>query len=80
MSSGEVRKFDNLFIKINEGKCEFITSDSEHQYRRLYKQKTRDCVCYNDIGGKQSHICFSRISKAQAKPAQTQHIIAETQK
>jgi hypothetical protein len=79
MSSGEVRKFNNLFIKMENNQPQFLTNDSQHQYRRLYKQKTRDCVCYNDINGKQSHICFSRINKTQNSINTTQQGINQTQ-
>jgi hypothetical protein len=76
------RFFDNLYIKkTNEG-FEFITHNSEHQYRRLHQNRFRgqDYVAHRDVEGKACVIYFSRISKAHAQLTQTQTTIAETQK
>jgi hypothetical protein len=80
MMSGRKRFFNNLFIKMENNEPRFITSDSQQHFRYLHKQKTRNSVHYNDVGGKQVSICFSRISKAQSQLTQTQTTIAETQK
>jgi hypothetical protein len=83
MASGEVRHFNNLFIKVEHNKPEFITFNSEHQYRPLYENVNKTgChyVCHRDINNKRCAICFNRISKAQTKISQTQATIAETQK
>jgi hypothetical protein len=79
MISGEVRRFDNVFIRMTNATPEFITDDSQHQYRVLH-QDERGLVNHRDSNGKDCAICFSRISKAQSQLAETQATIAETQR
>jgi hypothetical protein len=80
MKNGEVRKFNSLFIKFENEIPQFMTFNSEHQYRILYQHKKKNEVSHNDINGKCCYICFSRISKVQNKLAEAQATIAETQK
>jgi hypothetical protein len=80
MKTGQVRRFENLYVKYNNGEdAEFITDDSDHQYRFLYKHKTRNEVSYSDTTGKQCNISFSRISKTQNRINTTQQGINTTQ-
>jgi hypothetical protein len=78
MRDGRKRFFNNLFIKMSEDKPDFITDDSQQQYRVLHQDK-HGYVNYNDTDGKNCAICFNRIIKAQTKLAETQKIIADTQ-
>jgi hypothetical protein len=82
MRMGDIRKFDNLYLRMENQTPQFITSDSENQYRVLYNQNNH--VKYNDTSGKSCSICFSRIqeqiTQAQQKSMDIQKTIAETQK
>jgi hypothetical protein len=62
MSSGEIRKFNNLFIKMENNQPQFITDDSERHYRFLHQDR-RGYVKHNDLQGKNCAIYFSRIDK-----------------
>jgi hypothetical protein len=76
---GNIRHFENLYVKIENGKTpEFITDDSECQYRRLYFFNNAS-VRYHDTEGKCRTISFSRISKAHNTISKTQATIAETE-
>jgi hypothetical protein len=82
MRNGTKRKFENLFIRISDGVPEFITFNSESQYRYLYPEniKGNKFVLYYDINRKQCAVMFSRISKTQTQLAQTQPAERQTGK
>jgi septal ring factor EnvC (AmiA/AmiB activator) len=89
MPWGRVRYFKDLFVKMTENGPEFITHNSQNQYRRLYEnvQKQSHFVNHRDIDGKACHIFFSSLPKTQndinttqQQINQTQATIAETQK
>jgi vacuolar-type H+-ATPase subunit I/STV1 len=80
MKNGTAHKFDNLFIKFENGIPQFITNDPEHQFRKLHQHKDKNDVSHRDIDGKRCFICFNQLSKTQNKISETQATIAETQK
>jgi hypothetical protein len=63
MKDGTKRQFENLFIKFENEIPQFITYNSQHQYRKLHQHKDKSDVSHNDINGKRCFICFNRISK-----------------
>jgi hypothetical protein len=79
MQNGKVRFFNNLYMKMDNNQPQFITDNSEHQFRRLYKHKNRDSVAFRDTDGKPCHIYFSRITQTQNKISDTQNGINTTQ-
>jgi hypothetical protein len=82
MRKGDIRRFENLHLRIENQTPQFLTSNRENQYRILYNQNQH--VRHADTSGKHCSICFSRIQKqiaqAQQKAMDIQKNIAETQK
>jgi hypothetical protein len=76
--NGNILNFENLFVKVEDEKPEFITGDSEHQFRRLYVFN-HSSVQYHDVEGKYRKISFGQISKSQNKISNTQNGINTTQ-
>jgi hypothetical protein len=77
--TGEVHKFDDLFIRMVNGQPQFITNESGQQYRILYETPNRRLVNHHDIDGRRCSICFSQISKTQNRINTTQQGINTTQ-
>jgi hypothetical protein len=67
MQTGEIRHFDNLYVNFDDEIPKFITGDSGHQYRCLYEHDRNKYkyVRHQNIQGKITNICFSRIDKSQ---------------
>jgi hypothetical protein len=83
MKRGEERKFDKLYLRVENGTPQFLTNDSDLKYRILYANESQS-VSHRDINNKPCLIRFGRIQKqmdeARQKAMDIQKVIADTQK
>jgi hypothetical protein len=81
LRNGDIERFETLYVRLENGELEFITGNSECQYRYVKQSEIRGRkhIRYYDSNGKNCTIYFSRIDKSQLISTTTLETTTTTQ-